>query len=125
MQVIDDQEGAVAMLGELRQNSLADGRFIEIGCRCQLFAFAGRARGVPDGAEDGKPELLGVLLIASHLHDCQPVRLTRPICPSPEQRSLAAACGGRDKRYLRCRRAIQGREKVSALNRLQGCRTWL
>ena len=70
MQIIDDQEGAIAMLGDLRQNSVGDGRFIEVGCRCQLFAFAGRARSLPDGAEDGKPELLGVLLIASHLHDC-------------------------------------------------------
>src|ERR1022692_2735422 len=125
VQVINDQEGAIAMLGQFRQNSLADGRFVEVGCRGQLLAFAGRARGVPDGAEDGKPELLGVLLVALHLQDCQPVRLTWPTCPGPEQRSLAAACGGRDKRYLRCRRAIQGREKFSALNQPLGCRTRL
>ena len=93
VQIIDDQEGAVVMLGELRQNSLADGRFIEVGCRGQLFALAGRARRLPDGAEDGEPELLGVLLIAPHLDDRQPVRLTRTICPGPQQRSLAAACG--------------------------------
>ena len=83
MEIIDDQEGAVVMRGEFRQNSLADGRFIEVGCRCQLFAFAGRARRLPDRAEDGQPELLGVLLIAPHLDDCQPVQLTRTICPGP------------------------------------------
>jgi hypothetical protein len=83
VEIIDDQEGAVVMRGEFRQNSLADGRFIEAGCRCQLFAFAGRARRLPDRAEDGQPELLGVLLIAPHLDDCQPVRLTRTICPGP------------------------------------------
>ena len=93
VQIIDDQEGAIVMLGELRQNSLADGRFIEVGCRCQLFPLAGRARGLPDGAEDGKPELLGILLIASHLDDCQPIRLTRTISPGPQQRSLAAPRG--------------------------------
>jgi hypothetical protein len=71
------------MRGEFRQNSLADGRFIEFGCRCQLFAFAGRAQRLPDRAEDGQPELLGVLLIASHLDDCQMVLLTRTICPGP------------------------------------------
>ena len=73
VQIIDDEESAIAMLGELRQNSLADGRFIEVGCRCHLFTIAGRAGGLPDGAEDGKPELLRVLLIASHLHNCQPI----------------------------------------------------
>ena len=112
VQIIDDQEGAIAMLGELRQNSLADGRFIEVRCRCQLLAVAGRARGLPEGAEDGEPELLGVLLIASHLDDGQPVRLARTVCPGPQQRGLAAARGGGDQRYLRCRRAIQGCDEV-------------
>ena len=94
---------------------------LKSGVRGQLFAFAGRARGLPDGAEDGQPELLGVLLIASHLDDCQPVRLTRTVGPGPQQRSLAAAGGGRDERYFRCRRAIQGREKLSALNQPRSC----
>jgi hypothetical protein len=48
-----------------------------------LFAFAGRTRRLPDRAEDGQPELLGVLLIAPHLDDGQPVPLTRTICPGP------------------------------------------
>jgi hypothetical protein len=104
------------MVGELRQNPLANGCFIEVGCPRQLFAVAGRARGLPEGAEDGKPELLGVLLIAPHLNDCQPIQLTRTISPRPQQRSLAAAGGRRDQRYLRCCCAIQGRDKVSALN---------
>jgi hypothetical protein len=84
VQIIDDQEGAIAMVGEFRQNSLADGRFIEVGCRCQPFAVAGRARDLPEGAEDGKPELLGVLLIAPHLYNCQPTRLTQCISPGPD-----------------------------------------
>ncbi len=83
MEIIDDQEGAVVMRGEFGQDSLADGRFIEVGCRCQLFAFARRARRLPDRAEDGQPELLGVPLIAPHLDDGQPVRPARTICPGP------------------------------------------
>jgi hypothetical protein len=71
------------MSGEFRQNPLADGCLTEAGCRCQLFAFAGRTRRLPDRAEDGQPELLGVLLIAPHLDDGQPVPLTRTICPGP------------------------------------------
>jgi hypothetical protein len=90
-----------------------------------LLAFAGRAVGLPDGAEDGEPELLGVLLVAPHLDDCQPMRLTWPIRPGPQQRGLAAACGGRDKRYLGFRRAIEGRDKFPALNQPQSYRTRL
>src|SRR5664279_1735874 len=125
VQIIDDQENAIAMLGKLRQNSPADGLVIEVGCRGQLFAVAVRARGPPDGAEDAEPELLGVLLIASHLHVCQPVLLTRTICPGPQQGGFAATGWGRDKCDLRFRRSIQRREKLSALNQPQGCRTRL
>ena len=125
VEIIDDEESAVVMRGEFGQDSLADGRFIEVGCRCQLFAVAGTAGGLPDGAEDGQPELLGVLLIAPHLDDCQPVPLTRTICPGPEQGSLAAARRGGDKCYLRCRRVIEGRKKLSALNQPRSCLGWL
>src|SRR6266568_4392187 len=125
MEIIDDQEDAVAMLSELRAHSVGDGLLVEIGCRCQLSASARRAGGPPNGAEDGEPELLGVLLFALHLDDCQSVRLTRPVRPGPQQRGLAAACGARDKRYLGVRRAIEGCEKVPALNQPRSCRTRL
>ena len=46
---------------------------------------AGSAGGLPDGAEDGEPELLGILLVALDLDDCQPIRLTRTVCPGPQQ----------------------------------------
>ena len=125
MQIIDDQKGTVAMLSELRTNSVDDRPLVEVGCRCQMLALAGRPWALPDSAEDGEPELLGVLLIAPHLDDCQPIRLTRPIRPGPQQRGLAAACGGGDKRYLGFRRAIEGRDKFPALNQPQSCRTRL
>lgn len=107
VQIIDDQERAIAMPGELGQNSVADGRCIKVGCRGQLVAVAWRTPRHPDGAENGQPELLRVLLIASHRHHGQPERVTRTICPGPQQGGLAAACRARDKRYLRFRRAIQ------------------
>ena len=34
-----------------------------------------------DRAEQGQPELLGILLIALHLDDGKPTRLTRPAGP--------------------------------------------
>jgi hypothetical protein len=38
---------------------------------------------LPDGAQDGEPELLGVLLVALDLNDSQPAQLTRAIRPGP------------------------------------------
>jgi len=38
-----------------------------------------------DGAQDGQPELLGVLLPALHLDDRQPMPLAWPIRPSVQQ----------------------------------------
>ena len=58
VQIIDDQKGAVAVLGELRENPVGDRPRAKAGCRGQLLAFAGRAVRLPDGAEDGQPELL-------------------------------------------------------------------
>ena len=110
------------MRGEFRQNSFADGRFVEVWCRCQLFASALGAGSLPDGAEDGKPELLGILLVAPHLHSREPVALARAIRPGPQQGSLAAASGGRDQGYLCFRRAVESGEKFSALNQLRSCR---
>ena len=122
MEIIDDKEGAVAVLSEFRAHSVGDGLLVEIGCRCQLSASAGRAGGPPDGAEDGEPELLGVLLSALYMDDCQSVRFPRSVRPGPQQRGLAAACGARDKRYLGLRRAIEGCEKIPALNQPWSCR---
>src|ERR1700691_4000641 len=113
------------MLSELRVNPVGDGLWVEVGCRSQLPASAGRPGCLPDGAEDGEPELLGVPLIALHLDDCQSIRPARPVRPGPQQRGLAAACGGRDQLSLALGRAIEGCEKFPAANQPQGCRTRL
>ena len=125
VKIIEDQERTVVMPGEFRQNSVGDGGFIEVGRRCRLFPLAGPAGSLPDGGEDSKPELLGVLLVAPYLDACQTVLQTRAICPGPQQGSLAATCGSRDKRYLRFSRAIERCEKFPALNQQRSCRTRL
>src|SRR5260370_8099893 len=104
------------MLSEFRTNTVRDGPLVEVGCRRQLLALDERAGGLPDGDEDGEPELMRVLLVAPHLNHCQSIPPTGPIRPGPQQRGLAAACGARDKRYLRFRRAIEGPQKLSPLN---------
>jgi hypothetical protein len=84
VEVIDDQERAIVMPGELRQNSVGDRRLVEVGRRCRLGALAGGAGSLLDGVEYGEPELLRVLLVAPYLDDCQPVRLAWAICPRPQ-----------------------------------------
>src|SRR5258708_27308418 len=69
-----------------------------------------------DRAEQGKPELLGVLLIALHLDDGEPTGLARTVCPGAQQRRLPAASGSRDDRHLPRRRAIQSGEKITPVD---------
>ena len=123
VQIIDDQKSAVTLLSELRSHSVEDRPLVEAGCRGQLLAIGRRAVGLPDGAQDGHPELLGVLLLALHLDGRPPIRPAWPIRPGTQQRGLTAACGGRDKRYLGFGRAIKGSEKFSALNQPRSCLT--
>ena len=76
---------------------------------------------VTDRVEQGQPELLGVLLVALHLHDGEPVRLTRPVGPGAQQRRLPAAGRSRDDRHLPRRRAIQGSEKITPVDQPGSC----
>jgi hypothetical protein len=69
-----------------------------------------------DRAEQGQPELLGILLIALHLHDGEPVRLPRAVGPGAQQRRLPAAGRGRDDRHLPRRRTIQSGEKITPVD---------
>jgi hypothetical protein len=39
---------------------------------------------VTDRVEQGQPELLGVVLVALHLHDSNPVRLPRTVGPGAQ-----------------------------------------
>jgi hypothetical protein len=48
---------------------------IEVGCRCGRFRAAGRDGSVLDRVEQGKPELLGILLVALHPQHGEPARL--------------------------------------------------
>ena len=73
------------MVGELRQHSVDHRRPVELGRRCWRFRPAGCGGGMTDRAEQGKPELLSVVLVALHLHHGEPVR------PDPDGRPTRAA----------------------------------
>ena len=74
-----------------------------------------------DRVEQGQPELLGVLLIALHLHDRKPMRLDRTVGPGAQQRRLPAAGRSRDDRHLLGRRAIKGSEKITPVDQPESC----
>ena len=116
MQIINHQRDAAVSVGELRQHPVDHRRPVEVGCRCRQFRAAVCTGGVTDPVEQGQPELLGVVLIALHLHEGEPARLARPVRPRAQQRRLPAAGRGRDDRHLPRRRAIQGSEKITPVD---------
>ena len=91
-------------------------RPLKSGVAAGGFRAAGGAGGVADRAEQGQPELLSVALVALHLHDGEPVRLTRTVGPRAQQRRLPAAGRSRDDRHLPRRRAIQSGEKITPVD---------
>ena len=93
MEIINNQRDAATSIGELGQHPGDRRRRIEVGCRCWRFRGDGRGRSVTDRVEQGQPEELCVLLVALHLDDGEPARLTRLVGPRAQQRCLPAAGG--------------------------------
>jgi len=121
VQIVDDQDDAAAMVGELRQHPVEHRLPVEVGCRCWRFRAGGGAGGLTDRAEHGQPEQLSVLLVALHLDDGEPMPLTRTVSPRAQQRRLSAASGSRDDRHLPRRRAIQSSEKITPVYQPESC----
>ena len=121
VEIINDQRDVAASVGELRQHPVDHRRRVEVRCRCWRFRAAGCPGSMTDRVEQGQPELLGVLLVALHLHDGEPVRLTRPVGPGAQQRRLPAAGRSRDDRHLPRGRAIQRSEKITPVDQPESC----
>src|SRR6266550_5314387 len=77
VEIVDDQDEAATLAGELRQHPVDHRPPVEVGCRCWRFRAASWGAGLTDRAEQGQPELLCVVLVALHLYDGKPVRLPR------------------------------------------------
>jgi hypothetical protein len=65
-----------------------------------------------DRGKQGKPEKLGVVLVALDLHDGEPMPLTQTVSESAQQRRLPAAGRSREDRHLPRRRATQSGKKI-------------
>jgi len=74
-----------------------------------------------DRVEQGKPELLGVLLVPLHLQHGEPAPLPGTVGPGAHQRRLPAASRSRDDRNLVLGGAVQNSEKVTPVNQPQSC----
>ena len=81
VQIINHQRDAATSLGELRQHPAGHRRRVEVGRRCRRFRAAVCTGGLTDRAEQGQPELLGVVLVALHLQHGEPARLPRTAWP--------------------------------------------
>ena len=121
VQIINHQRDAAASIGKLRQHPVDHCLPVEVGCRCWQFGAAVRTGRVTNRAEEGQPELLGVLLIALHLHEGEPARLARTAGPGAQQRRLPAAGRSRDDRHLLRRRTIQSGEKITPVDQPESC----
>jgi hypothetical protein len=121
VEILNNQRDAATSVGELRQYPVDHRRCVEVGCRCWPFRAAAGAGDVTDRAEQGQPELLGVLLVALHLHHGELARLPRTLGPGAQQRRLPAAGRSRDDRHLPCRRAIQGSDKITPVDQPGSC----
>ena len=121
LQIVDDQDEAAAMICELRQHPVDHRPPVEGECRSRRLGAAGYAGGMADRAEQGQPEILGVVLVAVHLQDSVSMTLTGTVGPRTQQRSLPAASRSRDDRDLPRRRAVQGGEKISPVDQPGGC----
>src|SRR5580704_17163804 len=64
MQIINNQRDVATSIGELRQHPVDHRRCIEVRRRCWRFRAAGWGASLTDRVEQGKPELLGVVLVA-------------------------------------------------------------
>ena len=121
VEIINNQRDAAASIGELRQHPVGHRRRVEVRRPCRRFRAAGCGRSVTDRVEQGQPELLGVVLVALHLQDGEPARLTRAARPGAQQRRLPAAGRRRDDRHLPRRRAIQGSDKITPVDQPGSC----
>jgi hypothetical protein len=125
VQIIDDHNDAALMVCELREHPVDYRALLELGCRCWRLRPAGCAAGVTDRVEQGKPEKLGVLLVALYLDHGNPVPLARSISLGAQRRRLPAASRRRDDRHLPRHRAIQGGEKITPVDQPGGCQSHL
>jgi hypothetical protein len=122
VQVIDDQDEAIAGLLEFGQHLVHHGATARAGChRRQLrTAFASACRG-PDLAQHGEPEELHIVLARPHGHEGDTAILTWLVRPRAQQRRLPGAGRRRDNRdpLLSC--PVQGGHQVMTADQPRLC----
>jgi hypothetical protein len=99
VQVIDDQDEAIAGLLEFGQHSVHQGAPARAGChRRQLRTALASACRTLDRAQHGEPEELHIVLARTNGHERDPAVLTCLACPRAQQRCLPGAGRRRDDR---------------------------
>ena len=123
MQVIDDQDEAIAGLLELGQHLVYHGATAQAGChRRQLLTafFASACRG-PDRAQHGEPEELHVVLARPYGHEGDTAIPTLVVRPGAQQRRLPGAGRRRDNRDRLLGCPVQGGHQVVTVDQPRFC----
>ena len=83
VQIIEHQDEAARIVGEVRQHSVDHRLCVESGRRDQRLIRVAFIDRLTDSTEQGEPEQLLVTLIAAHGDERHSVCLPRPIRPGP------------------------------------------
>src|SRR3954454_11915583 len=82
MEIVDNHRDGVSDIGEFGEHAVDHRPLIEGGRRRRRLPPGGCAGGLADRAEEGKPELLCILLIALHLQEGDPMGLIPTVSPT-------------------------------------------
>jgi len=120
MQVVDDQREGAAGRREFRAHLVDHGLAVEPRRRGRGLGAAG---GGADGAQQGEPEQLRIVLARLYGHERDRAVLAPSIGPRMQQRRLSAAGGRRDDRYPLAGRVVQLGDQVVAVDQPTPSRT--
>ena len=80
MEVVDDQHDDFGLFRELRDDCF-DHRVAIERWGSRLGSGVSRGGRLADRVQNGEPELLGILLVARHRHECDPTILAGAVSP--------------------------------------------
>ena len=98
MQIVDDEQDRFVERAGPGDDPIHDSVAVEARRRADVLDRAPAARRTPQRVDGGKPEPLGVALVAVHRHPGGPLAEARRLDPRSKEDRLACTGGRRDER---------------------------